>query len=58
MQLISEWEARRAGGRITINGKDQDGKAIKVTCIDAIEKLPDAPFPIATRNDGSEYELV
>lgn len=36
MKLI-DWTARRAGGRITVTGTDETGKAAKIVGVDSIE---------------------
>lgn len=68
MIKLINWTAKRAGGRITINGIDYASmKPLKVVGIDMIE----APLtstdgtkasvarlnPIATDKDGTQYEL-
>lgn len=56
MKQLKNWTARRAGGRITINGVDaQTGNPIKVVGVDTIEA--GSPFPIATHKDGEKFEL-
>lgn len=56
MKKLTEWIARRSGGRITITGKDETGSIIKVPNIDKIEFA--RPAPIATDKDGSSYALA
>ncbi len=57
MQKIKNWEAKRAGGRITVNGVDAaTGKPLKVAGVEAIEPLEGKV--IATHHSGSEYELL
>jgi hypothetical protein len=56
MKRIWFWKARRAGGRITINGRDEAGSPVKLANVDAIEA--GIPFPIATHKDGECFELV
>jgi hypothetical protein len=36
MKLL-DWTARRAGGRITVTGKDEGGKDAKIVGVDTIE---------------------
>ena len=63
MQKLINWTAKRAGGRITVNGVDQKTqRPVKIVGIDEIRsgsvddglRLPS----VATRFDGTEYELV
>lgn len=61
MHILKDWKARRAGGRITINGRKalQDGSAgdpIKLVGVDAIE--PRDGKVIAIDKDGTEHELA
>lgn len=56
VKQIFEYTARRAGGRITIYGKDVNGANVVITRIDAIQAA--TPWPIASRDDGSEFQLV
>lgn len=59
MQTIIEWKARRAGGRITINGADHaTGEPIKIVGVDEIESGRSGGRPIATDKDGNRYELA
>ncbi len=65
MIRIKDWTARRAGGRITITGKDaDDGEPIKIVGVDRIEAGakhalggPAKP-PVATDKSGDRYELL
>lgn len=59
---IINWTARRAGGRITINGVNKaTGEPIKIVGVDQIKagkideglRLP----PVATDKNGVEYDL-
>jgi hypothetical protein len=57
MTRIKNWEAKRAGGRITVNGVDAEtNKPLKVAGIDVIE--PIAGKAIATHKGGDKYELI
>lgn len=52
---LTNWKARRAGGRITINGTDPEGNAAKIVGVDVIE-----PFKggvIATDKSGAIHKL-
>lgn len=57
MHTLKDWKARRAGGRITVNGKNADnGLAQKIVGVDVIE--PRDGKIIATDKDGQEHELA
>jgi hypothetical protein len=57
MHTLRSWEAKRAGGRITINGKDATtGNAVKIVGVNAIEPV-DGRI-IATDVRGEEHELL
>jgi hypothetical protein len=58
MTRIKNWEAKRAGGRITINGVDAEtDKPIKVVGVDVIEAREGRI--VATRHEqGDENELI
>jgi hypothetical protein len=63
MIKLVNWTAKRAGGRITINGVDDaTGKPHKVVGVDMIEAGNLHPGlqdnPIATDRYGSKYELA
>lgn len=63
MKRIERWNARRAGGRITINGWEQrEGEAVghpvKIVGVDTIEAGKDGSSPVATDKNGERYELV
>jgi hypothetical protein len=63
MKCITKWTARRAGGRITINGWEQAegekvGHSIKIVGVDTIEAGKDGGNPVATDKDGERYELA
>lgn len=53
---IFNWSARRAGGRITVSGKDSGGSAAKIVGVDRIEPRGNRVFAID--RDGDEHELV
>lgn len=57
MKIISDWWARRAGGRITIHGVDDGGAPIKIVGVDKIESVKGGR-PIATDKNGDRYELA
>lgn len=53
---MQNWKARRSGGRITITGKDADGKDVKIPNVDTIE--PGMPgHVIATDKDNRTWQL-
>lgn len=56
MDKITKWKARRAGGRITINGTDETGVLLKLPGVDVIEARDDKV--VATHLGGEEFELV
>lgn len=56
MHTLSNWKAKRAGGRITIYGVDQNGISTKIVGVDRIE--PSAGFCIATDKDGAAHRLA
>lgn len=58
MIIVSNWKARRAGGRITINGVTQDGNPIKIVGVDEIAAGKNGKPPIATDKDGTTYQLA
>lgn len=37
MKQIKEWTAKRAGDSITVEGKDPDGKSVKLTGVATID---------------------
>lgn len=59
---LTNWKARRAGGRITINGTDENGNAAKIVGVDVIE--PGAvmhgtsAYVIATDKNGETHRLA
>jgi hypothetical protein len=55
MERLKYWKARRAGGRITMTGKADDGSERKVVGVDSIEAT-DAGI-IATDKNGVKYLL-
>lgn len=59
MQKIINWTAKRAGGRITINGVDQaTGRPTKIVGIEEIQSANMDDFPTAIRFDGTQYKLI
>lgn len=58
---LSNWKARRAGGRITVYGKDEKGADAKIVGVDVIEPRK-AGFMrttiVAVDLHGTEHELV
>jgi hypothetical protein len=57
LQNVTAWTARRAGGRITINGKTDDGEPIKLVGVDTIAPSAAGNAAIATRKDGQTFRL-
>jgi len=55
---ITDWRAKRAGGRITITGKTVKGEDIKIVGVDVIESRKVVVAPLATAKDGRTYELA
>ena len=53
---LFNWKARRAGGRITVTGKDSGGDAAKIVGVDVIE--PRNGRIIAKDKTGEEHLLV
>lgn len=63
MQTLINWSAKRAGGRITINGFDKKtGGAVKLVGVDTIAARPrrgKVPWaPVATHKSGERYVLA
>lgn len=59
MQTIKNWQARRAGGRITIYGKNEQGGEMKIVGVDQIKGPgPAGGLPIATDKNGTDYALA
>lgn len=57
MRRLKNWTAKRAGGRITIDGVDAEtGKPVKVAGVDTID--PSETNPIAAHKDGEHFELL
>lgn len=56
MTRIKDWKARRAGAAITITGRTEDGKPIKLTGVESIEA--GIPSPIASDARGECFELL
>lgn len=52
---LFDWKAKRAGGRITIYGKDKDRQPAKIVGVDKIEPL--GSRIIATDKHGDEHDL-
>ncbi|WP_422057363.1 hypothetical protein [Sphingomonas sp.] len=57
---LTSWKARRAGGRITINGKDEQGKDAKIVGVDVIEPriFNGVPGIYATDKNGDVHRLM
>ena len=58
MNKLNGWTAKRAGGRITINAVDAEGKAINVLGVDKITGGANGVPTIATDKNGDRYELA
>lgn len=57
MQIIKNWTAKRAGGRITVYGFDaKTGDPVRVVGVDQIQG--GVPWPVATDKDGRAYGLT
>lgn len=56
MEVLTNWKARRAGARITINATDEHGQPRKVVGVDLI--TVDDIGPLATCEDGKSYRLA
>jgi hypothetical protein len=56
MTEIRNWTVRRSGATMSITGIDADGMERTWSRIVSIES--DAPFPIATNEDGEQFRLV
>lgn len=56
MKKLSDWSAKRSGGRITITAKNAKGEAVKIGGIEIINSRP-GKTPVATDKDGGKYEL-
>ena len=53
---IRNWKARRAGGRITINGFGEGGNPVKIVGVDVIE--PRGSSIVAVDKDRVEHILL
>lgn len=59
MTKLTDWTAKRAGGRITINGTDaKTGEPRKVVGVDTITAAKAGKSPVAVDKDGARYELT
>lgn len=56
MHTLTDWTAKRAGGRITVYGKDDNGQDAKVVGVDRIEGSK--PYPVAVDKNGVRYALA
>lgn len=58
MAHLTNWSARRAGGRITIRGIDSEtGADVKIVGVEKIESVSGGK-PIAIDKNGDRYELA
>lgn len=55
MKSLKDWSAKRAGGRITVTGKDETGQITKVVGVDTIEAQ--GVGTVATHKSGEQYLL-
>lgn len=57
-KTLINWRAKRAGGRITVYGEDQDNnrKEVKVTNVDSI--VPGVGCCVATDKAGTTHHLM
>lgn len=56
---LTNWKARRAGGRITVNGTLPDGTPGKIVGVDVIVPGPrEAAYCVATDKNGVEHHLA
>jgi hypothetical protein len=53
---LTNWKARRAGGRITINGTDELGRAAKIVGVDVIEPTGTGKPPWLKATDMRNFE--
>lgn len=53
---LSNWKAKRAGGRITVYGVDENGRSTKIPNVDVIE--PACGHAVATDKNGETHRLV
>jgi hypothetical protein len=62
MQTLINWTAKRAGGRITVYGVDQEtGQPVRVVGVDTIspqEVWPKPSLPHAVTHDGRRFALA
>lgn len=57
-KTLTNWKARRAGGRITVNGTDQHGKPAKIVGVDVIQPSDgNRDCVYATDKDGVSHVL-
>lgn len=56
MERLTDWSARRSGGRITITARDDTGAEVKVSNVDTI--APRGGQIIATDKYGEEFVLA
>lgn len=55
-EQIFNWTAKRAGGRITITGVNDQGQPRKVVGVDSIDSSPGGPMAID--KNGTHYCLM
>lgn len=55
---LFNWKARRAGGRITINGETAEGKAAKIVGVDVIEPAPGRGMCFAVDKNEERHTLA
>jgi hypothetical protein len=54
---LTNWKARRAGGRITVTGTGRDGQPTKIVGVDLIEPSPGGGC-LAHGKDGIVHDLL
>lgn len=67
MEIVKNWKAKRAGGRITIYGENVAGQPRRVVGVDLIEaggatvetdSRGERLVPVATDKNGARYALA
>lgn len=54
--VLTDWEARRSGARITITGRDGAGRTVKVS-VDAIKRAGTPPDPLRVVAFGADDQF-
>ncbi len=58
MEKLTNWTAKRAGGRITVKGTDDTGHPVRIVGVDVIMRPASSLHPIATTKDGEQFVLA